>query len=455
MIRKLRWQFVGVCMALVLTVLAAVFAAAYHAVRQNIEDLSRQVLTQVIREDGSGSAPGVSVEIGGDRLLLPYFTVNIWGGTAYITGGTYANLEDTDALRDILSQCLEQNQTEGTVEDYHLRYLVEDNGLYRKLAFVDMSMEQATLARVIRSYLVIALAALLVLLGIAAAASRWVTRPVERAWRQQRQFLSDASHELKTPLTVILSNAELLEGAALPEKPARWSGNIRCEAEQMRTLVEQMLTLARADNGVRPAAMEPVNFSDVAMECVLSFEPVAFEAGKPLEDHVAEDVTVTGDRDRLRHLISVVLDNAGKYVAPGGTITLTLERTERQARLTVANPGDPIPPEHLPHLFERFYRADSSRGEQSGFGLGLSIADTIAREHKGSLRAESDAVSTRFIFTLPSVDKGKHGFSELKQHSASFSSLPGGSPAASSASLSRRFRFRKTPKDFPASKNGR
>ena len=455
MIRKLRWQFVGVCMALVLTMLAAVFAAAYHAVRQNIEDLSRQVLTQVIREDGSGSAPGVSVEIGGDRLLLPYFTVNIWGGTAYITGGTYANLEDTDALRDILSQCLEQNQTEGTVEDYHLRYLVEDNGLYRKLAFVDMSMEQATLARVIRSYLVIALAALLVLLGIAAAASRWVTRPVERAWRQQRQFLSDASHELKTPLTVILSNAELLEGAALPEKPARWSGNIRCEAEQMRTLVEQMLTLARADNGVRPAAMEPVNFSDVATECVLSFEPVAFEAGKPLEDHVAEDVTVTGDRDRLRHLISILLDNAVKYGAPGGTITLTLERTERQARLTVANPGDPIPPEHLPHLFERFYRADSSRGEQSGFGLGLSIADTIAREHKGSLRAESDAVSTRFIFTLPSVDKGKHGFSELKQCPASFSSLPGGSPAASSASLSRRFRFRKTPKDFPASKNGR
>ena len=455
MIRKLRWQFVGVCMALVLTVLAAVFAAAYHAVRQNIEDLSRQVLTQVIREDGSGSAPGVSVEIGGDRLLLPYFTVNIWGGTAYITGGTYANLEDTDALRAILSQCLEQNQTEGTVEDYHLRYLVEDNGLYRKLAFVDMSMEQATLARVIRSYLVIALAALLVLLGIAAAASRWVTWPVERAWRQQRQFLSDASHELKTPLTVILSNAELLEGAALPEKPARWSGNIRCEAEQMRTLVEQMLTLARADNGVRPAAMEPVNFSDVATECVLSFEPVAFEAGKPLEDHVAEDVTVTGDRDRLRHLISILLDNAVKYGAPGGTITLTLERTERQARLTVANPGDPIPPEHLPHLFERFYRADSSRGEQSGFGLGLSIADTIAREHKGSLRAESDAVSTRFIFTLPSVDKGKHGFSELKQCPASFSSLPGGSPAASSASLSRRFRSRKTPKDFPASKNGR
>ena len=327
--------------------------------------------------------------------------MNIWGDTAYITGGTYADLENTDTLRDILSQCLEQEAAEGTVNEYHLRYLSMDNGLYRKLAFVDMSMEQAVLRRLVRSYLLIALGAMLVLLGIAAAASRWVTRPVEKAWKQQRQFLSDASHELKTPLTVILSNAELLEGAGLAEKPARWSGNIHTEAEQMRTLVEQMLTLARADNGVRPAAMEPLNLSDVATDCVLAFEPVAFEAGKPLEERITADITVVGDADRLRRLISILLDNAVKYGAEGGHITLTLEKMDRQARLTVSNPGDPIPPEHLAHLFERFYRADASRGEKSGFGLGLAIADTIAREHKGALKAESDAASTRFTFTIP------------------------------------------------------
>ena len=421
MIRKLRWKFVAVCMGLVALVLSAVFGAAYHAVRQNIEDLSRQMLYQVLREDsGRGAVPNPTIEIGGDRVLLPYFTVNIWGDTAYITGGTYADLENTDTLRDILSQCLEQEAAEGTVNEYHLRYLSMDNGLYRKLAFVDMSMEQAVLIRLVRSYLVIALAAMLavlrrlvrsyllialgamlVLLGIAAAASRWVTRPVEKAWKQQRQFLSDASHELKTPLTVILSNAELLEGAGLAEKPARWSGNIHTEAEQMRTLVEQMLTLARADNGVRPAAMELLNLSDVATDCVLAFEPVAFEAGKPLEERITADITVVGDADRLRRLISILLDNAVKYGAEGGHITLTLEKTDRQARLTVSNPGDPIPPEHLAHLFERFYRADASRGEKSGFGLGLAIADTIAREHKGALKAESDAASTRFTFTIP------------------------------------------------------
>ena len=105
--------------------------------------------------------------------------------------------------------------------------------------------------------------------------------------------------------------------------------------------------------------------------------------------------------DRLRRLISILLDNAVKYGAEGGHITLTLEKTDRQARLTVSNPGDPIPPEHLAHLFERFYRADASRGEKSGFGLGLAIADTIAWEHKGALKAESDAASTRFTFTMP------------------------------------------------------
>lgn len=402
MIRKLRRKFVAVCMMLVAVVLAAVFGAAYHAIQQNIEDLSRQLLRQVIAEDrGYRTVPDVSIDIGGNRVLLPYFTVNVWGDTAYITGGTYADLEDTDTLRDILQQCLAQGRPEGTVGDYHLRYLVQDNGLYRRLAFVDMSMEQAMLARMVRSYLVIALIAMLALLAVSVVLSRWATRPAEKAWKQQRQFLSDASHELKTPLTVILSNAELLEDAGLAEKPARWSSNIRTEARQMSTLVEQMLTLARADNGVRPAAMEAVNLSDVATDCALSFEPVAFEAGKPLAERIAAEVWVTGDRDRLRRLVSILLDNAVKYGAAGGEITLTLEKTERQARLTVANPGTPIPPEHLAHLFERFYRADTSRGEQSGFGLGLSIADTIAREHKGVLRAESDAVSTRFSFTLP------------------------------------------------------
>ena len=406
MIRRLRLKFVAVCMAMVTAVLAVVCFAIFAALRSNVEDLSRQVLHRVIQEEPGGRKPDVGVEIGGDKVLLPYFTVSLWPGgggryTAYVTGGTYSGLEDTEELAAILEDCLAQEPPEGVVRDYGLRYLRRDNGLFRRLAFVDMSMERRLLREMMGSYLVIALAAFLLLLGVSAILARWATSPVERAWRQQRQFLSDASHELKTPLTVILSNAELLSALPQEERPARWTDNILSESRQMKRLVEEMLTLARADNMTQPPVLAEVSLSEAAEDCALAFEPVAFEAGKPLEYEAAAGVLVLGDGSRLRRLISILLDNAVKYGAAGGTITLTLEKTDRQARLTVHNPGEPIPPEQLPRLFERFYRADASRGEQSGFGLGLSIAAVIAQEHKGTLRAESGREGTRFIFTVP------------------------------------------------------
>ena len=411
MIRKLQLKFVAVCMTLVMVVLGAVLVSIFLSARQNLEVLSHQVLQRVIREDTShgtvpSQQPDLGLDIGGKEVVLPYFTVVLWEDrsgnyTAYVTGGTYSNLQGTEELSTVLQECLAQKQEEGTLRTYNLRYLRQENGLLQKIAFVDTSMQQATLQEMMSSHIQIAVAAFFLLLAISIALARWATAPVEKAWRQQRQFLSDASHELKTPLTVILSNAELLQAAPLSDKPARWSENIRMEAQQMKNLVEEMLTLTRADNMPHTAVLEEVSLSDIAADCALAFEPVAFEAGKPLDYHLAEDVTVLGDRDKLRQLFSVLLDNAIKYGQDGGTITLTLQKTDRHARLIVTNPGEPIPPEQLKRLFERFYRADASRGEKSGFGLGLPIANTIAAEHKGTLKAESDAASTRFLFTIP------------------------------------------------------
>ena len=405
MIRKLRLKFVAICMALVTAVLAVVFLSVYFTMERSIETLSRQVLYRVAQDSVySGSRdfvrPEIGIDVGGDRVLLPYFTVEVWGSQAYVTGGTYDELENTEALQAILTDCLSRPEQEGTIRSYRLRYLRQDNGLYQKIAFVDMSMEMTVLRNMMGPYLVIMLISLLLLLGVSVLLSRWATRPVEKAWKQQRQFLSDASHELKTPLTVILSNAELLEAAPLENRPARWADNIHTEARRMRSLVEEMLTLARADNMVRTAVLTEVSLSDIAADAVLAFEPVAFEAGKPLAYDIERDAAVLGDKDKLRQLAGILLDNAIKYGAQGGTIHLRLQKTDRQAILTVSNPGEPIPPEKLGRLFERFYRADDSRGEQSGFGLGLSIAQTIAQEHKASLKAESDAESTRFIYTM-------------------------------------------------------
>ena len=398
MIQKLRLKFVAICMVLMTAVLGIVFASFYISAQWNIERSSLEVLQRVIQQDSYGLLPGRNQ----DQLQLPYFTVELAGdNTAYVTGGTYSNLDNTDELRQILGLCLEDGRGSGTIDSYNLRYLRRDNGFFQRIAFVDISMEKNTLDDMVRSFLQIGGVALVILLGISALLAWWATRPVETALHQQRQFLSDASHELKTPLTVILSNAELLSSAALEPRPARWADNIHSEAGQMKALVEEMLTLARADNMPRTAVHTVQSLTDIVTDTVLSFEPVAFEAGKTLTSQIADGVEVEGDGDKLRRLAGVLLDNAVKYADEGTTVEVTLEKADRRARLTVINRCAPIPPEQLRRLFERFYRADASRGEKSGFGLGLPIAASIVEEHKGTIKAESDALSTRFLVTLP------------------------------------------------------
>lgn len=403
MIRKLRWQFVAACMGLIAAVLAIVFGCVWASAQNALEHSSHMALEQALSRRGGDLLPGFRQNGGDDQVLLPYFTVQVWGTTVYVTGGTYSGLEDTDALTAILTDCLSQEADEGSLPGYALRYLRQDDGLYTQIAFVDISLETAALRQMMASYLRIGLLSLLLLAGASFLLSLRVTRPVERAWRQQRQFFSDASHELKTPLTVILSNAEMLETSDLPERESRWRDNILSESRQMKTLVEEMLTLSRTEDAQRKPTVADVDLSDLSEDCALAFEPVAFEAGKPLSWDVTPALTVSGDGEKLRHLLSILLDNAAKYGAAGEGIVLSLRAERSQAILSVANGsgGHPIPPEELPRLFERFYRADASRGEQSGFGLGLPIAQAIAKEHHGALRAESDEQATRFTFTLP------------------------------------------------------
>ena len=397
MIQRLRLKFTAIYMVLTSILVAVLLSAVMVSARENLEQMSRDVLFLAMKAE-----PGRPGIVKSDRrMALPYFTVDRLGGAAYLSGGNISGPEDTETLEAIVNDCLSRPEPEGVLTDYGLRYLRREFGWHGRIVFVDMSIERAALRDLFASWLVIALIALIPLLALSVLLSGWAVAPVERAWRQQRQFLSDASHELKTPLTVILSNADLLDAADLPDRPRRWADNIRSESRRMRTLVEEMLSLARAESAEGRMVPGEVSLSDIAADCALSFEPVAFEAGKPLQYEIAPGVLAAGDGEKLRRLVSVLLDNAIKYGAEGGAITLTLERTSREARLTVSNPGEPIPPEILSRLFERFYRGDASRGEKSGFGLGLSIAAAIAHEHRGTLRAESDAVSTRFLYSMP------------------------------------------------------
>ena len=392
MIRKLQIKFVAMCMILVTAVLGVVFTAVFFSAKQNIEVISHQVLQRVMEDDTPSGRPDLGLNRGGEDVLLPYFTVNLWDRSgiyeAFVTGGTYSNLQDTQELQTILTDCLQQNRPEGTIHSYGLRYLRRDYGLYERIAFVDMSMEQATLQEIMGSYLQIGLAALLLLLGVSILLARWATRPVAKAWQQQRQFLSDASHELKTPLTVILSNAELLEAAPLEDRPARWADNIRSEAGQMKSLVEEMLTLFRAESVRRETAFSEVDLSDVVTDAALRFEPVVFESGRRLLYTIDEGLQVSGDRDALERLTGILLDNAVKYALPETPIRFVLEKGKRGVVLRCSNACTPLAEGETEKLFDRFYRSDQARSADGSFGVGLSIARSIAEGHHGFIRAQ-------------------------------------------------------------------
>ena len=280
-----------------------------------------------------------------------------------------------------------------------MRYYRQQGLLSVRIAFMDSTFEQATLRALVRICLLIGGGALLVLLGLSWLLSGFVTRPVARTWQNQQQFLSDASHELKTPLTVILSSADLLKETAREEQ-RQYVDNISVESRRMRALVEDMLTLSRTESG-RAAPFAPVDLSDLVTDAALRFEPVAFEAGHPLQYDIQNDVSLSGDRQQLDQLLDILLDNAVKYAAAGAPIRLTLDISGKNAVLAVENPGEPIPADKLPHLFERFYRVDDARSGTDGFGLGLSIAQQIVQRHRGTIAAASDNGVTRFTVTLP------------------------------------------------------
>ena len=382
---KLRWKIVGLNMLLVTAVLLAVFIGVVASARTSLRHNTEQQLQQALN--------GVTTYGQG---TLPCFVAEVFpSGTVRVSGSEYYQLDKT-TLRALVQECVNQSADSGVLPEYHLRYLRAAGFSTIRIAFTDSSLEQATLRSLVLTSLLIGLAALAVLFGCSYWLSGFVTRPVEKAWNEQRRFLSDASHELKTPLTVILSSADLLA----ENEDSVYVDNIRSESRRMKKLVESMLTLSRADDGHK-MTLTPVSWSEQLADTALLFEPVAFEAGHELRYRIEKNLFVNGNDESLRQLTGILLDNAIKYAAPDTPIYLTLSRQNKNAMLTVENSGPPIPEDTLQHLFERFYRADESRSDGEGFGLGLSIAQSIVQAHKGMIRCESDERSTRFIVNLP------------------------------------------------------
>lgn len=229
-------------------------------------------------------------------------------------------------------------------------------------------------------------------------------RPMEEAIRREKQFVADASHDLKTPLSVILANnAILMENPDAPAGTlARWLDSTQLAAKRMQQLIGEMLTLAEAERQDAPLTLEPIDLADIAMKAVLELESVAFEKNVTLGTDLPEKCVIRGNADYLLRIVTSLLENALKYEPAGGQVILALTQSKRKTVLSVRNPGSRIPEEDLPHVFDRFYRSDKSRtNSQGSFGLGLAITKEMTQRLGGSVTAassESEGTTFRVLF---------------------------------------------------------
>ncbi len=400
MLGKLKAKFIAINMGLVLTVLLVMFGLVYGITSRDLREESVQMLRSVAAEPMRMWRPGDR----NDRIQLPYFVLQFGpdGSLAAVSG--HFDLTDQAMLSELLEAARADGQEMGDLPTYGFRYCFGRSVWGECVVFADISSERATLTNLVRTCLAIGTVALAAFFLISLFLARWAVRPVERAWEQQRQFVADASHELKTPLAVILTDAELLGSpAATEEQKARYAGDILTMANRMRGLVGSLLDLTRVENGAVEKTMERLDFSALIEEALLPFEPLYFERGLTLESELTPGIRVNGSPPHLRQTLEILLDNGLKYADAPGTVTVRLGKQGRRCVLAVSTPGAALSKEELSDIFKRFYRADKARAMDDSYGLGLAIAREIVTEHRGRIWAESAEGRNTFLVELPTA----------------------------------------------------
>lgn len=409
MLKRLRRKFIAITMLLVGLVLAGVLGSSLFSSALTQRGIVTQILERALSDGVAAATIGDTSGEQSAELMLAVVVDVTPDGTIVDRTSFIANVPE-QTLVDVVREALQSNADSGRSSSYAIAWMKTETSWGWRVALVDTYLRGATLRAQALSSLMIFSISMGALFVISYVLSGWALRPVQRAWEQQRRFVSDASHELKTPLAVILANTQILEGEKdLPEGARRWVSSTSDEAKHMKELVDDLLTLARADEqeatGQREASsLASVDLTELVSGCALEFDAVAFERGCSIACDLAEGVTVAADEERLRRVTRTLLDNATKYAEEGTEVRVRLLRDGRRARLSVSNRGEVIAPEALAHLFDRFYRTDDARERQAsgGFGLGLAIAKSLVEAMGGTIGATSDERDgTTFTVTLP------------------------------------------------------
>ena len=370
------------------------------------------------RHDSAFNFPSMQQgEVDADNLAVPNIGDAIANGT-YVPIIIYRIDHEAHclvAVNDKLARLTEESLADANerlvdapygferIKDSSVYYLKRRTAAGDMIAFTDVASVDSYVTSMSRALSVIALAVLLGLGTAAWFASSWIVHPAEEAWERQRRFIADASHELKTPISVITANAAIvLEDPTSGEEARKWTKSTLNEAYNMKSLVEDMLYLA-ANDAQKEVVFDDVNLSKEVSRAAMQFEARAFEKGNSIEDSdIVKNIHIDGDIAGVRRMIAILLDNACKYSHPNTIIQVSLSASKKECVLRVSDEGDPIPKEMEEEIFDRFVRTDESRHRVGGYGLGLAMAKDIVELHDGeiSTRTGKDG-RTVFEVVLP------------------------------------------------------
>ena len=373
-------------------ILVAIYVASYHkSIEYTNYMLNRlcnrdgfKVLIKPKREnDYYNSSKYYLVLVGEDHAVLRLYNDNSSG---------YTDQE----LSTLALTLLEKGDEKGTVLGFS--YFIKTKKIGTYIAFSNDVFQNTYLDTLFQNILVFGCIGLILLLLISIWLSKWLILPLEAVFNKQKQFISDVSHEMKTPIAIISSNADALEADIGKSK---WLEYIQNETLWMNKLINNLLQLTTIDSYADHKSHKKFNFSELAKSIVLPFESITYEKQIKLVDLIDDNIYITGDNIQLGQLISILLDNAINHTEPGGTITVKLKKQYDKKIVTVANTGKEIPLSEQKLIFERFYRADKARTRGKGnYGLGLAIGNAIIHRHNGKISVACKNQITTFTAVL-------------------------------------------------------
>lgn len=402
MIRRLRAKFIALSMGSLLMVLAIILGSVNLInYREIVQDAD--AILDILAQNG-GRFPKAEGKTGKPRKLLSpetpyesrYFSVALSDGGQVVTVDT-GKIRAVDTSTAIAyAQQVWPGQAQGFLNDYRYVKAAQEDGWL--IVFLDCAKSLSTFRSFLLTSCAISLAGILAVLMLVVLLSGRIMKPVAQSYEKQKQFITNAGHELKTPLTIIDADAEILL-MELGENP--WLEDIQLQTKRLAALTGDLITLSRMEESER-LQMIDFPFSDMVLEMVGSFQGLAKSQGKEVVSRIQPMLTLRADEKALRQLLSILLDNALKYSPAGSAIAITLDRQGHSLRLTVENTAPAIPREELPLLFDRFYRGEPSRNSQTGgYGIGLSIAKAIVAAHKGRIFAAQQGQTLKMTVTLP------------------------------------------------------